>query len=118
MPGRVYAVSRGLVVYWGAEDHLSLRLDRTYTLGVVAENVAEFFSALILRGILDYFAGSSYSVIILNTYYNQDTEKEAEPLMTEDEDFSNPIFDEWHTDNEWYGKNEELSDYADEQGAA
>lgn len=29
VPGRVYAVSRGLVVYWGAEDHLSLRLDRT-----------------------------------------------------------------------------------------
>ena len=28
-PGRVYAVSRGLVVYWGADDHLSLRLDRT-----------------------------------------------------------------------------------------
>jgi len=28
-PGRVYGVSRGLVVYWGAEDHFSLRLDRT-----------------------------------------------------------------------------------------
>lgn len=27
--GRVYAISRGLVVYWGADDHLSLRLDRT-----------------------------------------------------------------------------------------
>jgi len=29
VPGRVYTVSRGLVVYWGAEDHVSLRLDRT-----------------------------------------------------------------------------------------
>jgi cytoskeletal protein RodZ len=28
-PGRIYAISRGLVVYWGADDHLSLRLDRT-----------------------------------------------------------------------------------------
>ncbi|MCB1183419.1 hypothetical protein KDM41_08290, partial [bacterium] len=28
-PGRVYRSSRGLVVYWGAQDHLSLRLDRT-----------------------------------------------------------------------------------------
>ena len=27
--GKVYAVSRGLVVYWGARDHFSLRLDRT-----------------------------------------------------------------------------------------
>ena len=31
----------------------SLRLERTFTLGVVVENVAEFFSSLILRGILD-----------------------------------------------------------------
>ena len=28
-PGRVYLSSRGLVVYWGADDHLSLRLERT-----------------------------------------------------------------------------------------
>ena len=55
----------------------SLRLERTFTLGVVAENVAEFFSSLILRGILDYFAGSAYSIIILNTYYDEDTEIEA-----------------------------------------
>ncbi len=27
--GRVYGVRRGLVVYWGADDHFSLRLDRT-----------------------------------------------------------------------------------------
>ncbi len=29
VPGRVYAVRRGLVIYWGADDHLSLRMDRT-----------------------------------------------------------------------------------------
>jgi len=27
--GRVYAVSRGMVMYWGADDHISLRLDQT-----------------------------------------------------------------------------------------
>ncbi len=27
--GRAYGVRRGLVVYWGADDHFSLRLDRT-----------------------------------------------------------------------------------------
>ncbi len=27
--GRVYGVRRGLVAYWGADDHISLRLDRT-----------------------------------------------------------------------------------------
>ncbi len=26
VPGRAYAVQRGFVVYWGAEDHFSLRL--------------------------------------------------------------------------------------------
>jgi DNA-binding LacI/PurR family transcriptional regulator len=55
----------------------SLRLERTYTLGVVIENVAEFFSSLILRGILDYFASSTYSIIILNTDYDEETEIEA-----------------------------------------
>ncbi len=55
----------------------NLRLERTFTLGVVLENVAEFFTSLILRGILDYFAGSAYSIIILNTYYDERTEIEA-----------------------------------------
>lgn len=29
VPGRVYTVGRGFVLYWGADDHISLRLDRT-----------------------------------------------------------------------------------------
>ncbi|MDF1512739.1 MAG: LacI family DNA-binding transcriptional regulator [Anaerolineae bacterium] len=55
----------------------SLRTDRTYTIGVVVENVAEFFTTLILQGILDYFAGSAYAIFILNTFYDPDTEVEA-----------------------------------------
>ncbi len=40
-------------------------------------------------------------------------EKEAEPIMDEDED--NPLFDEWATDNKWYGTDNEMTQYADEQ---
>jgi len=39
--------------------------------------------------------------------------KEAEPLM--DEDADNPIFDEWVEDNDWYGKDVEMTEYADGQ---
>jgi DNA-binding LacI/PurR family transcriptional regulator len=55
----------------------SLRLERTFSVGVVVENVAEFFSSMILRGILDYFAGSAYSIVILNTYYDESNENEV-----------------------------------------
>jgi len=40
-------------------------------------------------------------------------EKEAEPIMDEDDD--NPVFDEWVTDNKWYGTDNEMTQYADEQ---
>lgn len=59
----------------------SLRTDRTFTLGVILENVAEFFSSLILRGILDYFSGSAYSIIILNTYYDKQMEIDAVKIL-------------------------------------
>lgn len=42
-----------------------------------------------------------------------EAEKESEPLM--DEDYSNPVFDEWVDDNDWYGKDEDMTDYADAQ---
>lgn len=40
-------------------------------------------------------------------------EKEAEPIMDEDDD--NPVFDEWVSDNKWYGTDDEMTQYADEQ---
>ncbi len=55
----------------------SLRLERTFTIGVVLQNVAEFFSSNILRGILDHFDGTAYSVNIMNTYYDEQLELET-----------------------------------------
>jgi DNA-binding LacI/PurR family transcriptional regulator len=54
-----------------------LRTDRTYTLGVVLQNVSENVSSSILRGILDYLMHTSFSALILNTDYDPEVEAEV-----------------------------------------
>ena len=45
-PGRAYGVREGLVVYWGAEDHFSLRLDRVVGVEVSINGVPRDISSL------------------------------------------------------------------------
>jgi LacI family transcriptional regulator len=52
----------------------SLRTERTFTIGVVLENVSESLSSSILRGILDHLAHTAFSAMILNTDYDPEVE--------------------------------------------
>jgi hypothetical protein len=45
-PGRAYGVREGLVVYWGARDHFSLRLDRVVGVEVSINGVVRDISSL------------------------------------------------------------------------
>ena len=45
-PGRAYGVQEGLVVYWGARDHFSLRLDRVVGVEVSINGVVRNISSL------------------------------------------------------------------------
>lgn len=45
-PGRAYGVEEGLVVYWGARDHFSLRLDRVVGVEVSINGVVRNISSL------------------------------------------------------------------------
>jgi LacI family transcriptional regulator len=65
---------------WGYRPNLvarGLRTDRTYTIGIIADNICSPFTPLIIRGIQDRLKLDGYFNIIINADWNPEMETEA-----------------------------------------
>jgi LacI family transcriptional regulator len=55
----------------------SLKTERTYTFGIIVDNIVSPFSPLIIRGIQDYLKKYNYFSVIINSDYDPEAEAEA-----------------------------------------
>lgn len=55
----------------------SLKMDRTYTVGLIVDNIVSPFTPLIIRGIQDYLKIHNYFSVIINADWNPELETEA-----------------------------------------
>ena len=55
----------------------SLKTDRTYTIGLIVDNIVSPFTPLIIRGIQDYLKLHNYFSVIINADLNPELETEA-----------------------------------------
>jgi LacI family transcriptional regulator len=55
----------------------SLKTDRTYTIGLIINNIVSPFTPLIIRGIQDYLKERNYFSVIINADWNPELETEA-----------------------------------------
>jgi DNA-binding LacI/PurR family transcriptional regulator len=55
----------------------SLKTERTYTFGIIVDNIVSPFSPLIIRGIQDYLKKHNYFSVIMNSDFDPEVEAEA-----------------------------------------
>jgi LacI family transcriptional regulator len=55
----------------------SLKTDRTFTVGIIVDNIASPFTPLMIRGIQDYLKGFHYFSVVINADWNPEAEAEA-----------------------------------------
>jgi DNA-binding LacI/PurR family transcriptional regulator len=54
-----------------------LKIDRTYTVGIIVDNIVSPFSPIIIRGIQDHLKNHNYFSIIINSDFDPEAETEA-----------------------------------------
>lgn len=54
-----------------------LKMDQTFTVGIIVDNIVSYFSPIIIRGIQDYLKTLNYFSVIINADWDPDAEIEA-----------------------------------------